>query len=201
MIYPISPQISLAYDAMDRLTNMVDGVGTTVYGYDAVGQILSEDGPWNDDVVSNSYENRLRMEMSLAHPSGSAWTQEYEYDPARRLEGVESVAGIFYYYYDAVKLYRVDELSLPNGAYITNTYDNVARLLSTSLINTGGTNLDSANYGYNTAGQRTAETNTAGDYRNYTYDNEGELVKAVGKESSGTSRLQEQLGVWLRCGG
>jgi len=182
------------YDAMNQLTTMVDGVGTTAYGYDAVGQLLSEGGLWPNDTVSDIYNNRLRMELSLAHPGGSPWVEEYEYDGARRLAGVESVAGIFYYYYDPVKLQRVDELSLPNGAYITNTFDNVARMLSTGLVNTGGTNVDLANYGYNTAGQRTVETNTAGDYRNYTYDNEGELVKAVGKETSGTSRLQEQLG-------
>ena len=51
------------------------------------------------------------------------------------------------------------------------------------------------NYAYNLAGQRTAETNTAGDFRNYTYDNEGELKSAIGKEAGGTTnRWQEQLG-------
>jgi len=54
--------------------------------------------------------------------------------------------------------------------------------------------MDSQNYLYNTAGQRTSETNTAGDYRNYSYDNDGEIKTAAGKESGGASRLQEQFG-------
>ena len=36
---------------------MVDGVGTTRYTYDAAGQLLSEDGPWDNDTVSYSYNN------------------------------------------------------------------------------------------------------------------------------------------------
>ena len=97
--------------------------------------------------------------------------------------------------YDPVELQRVDELALPNGAYITNTFDNVARLTGTWLKNSGNTNLDSYVYGYNQAGQRTNVTRTAGDYVNYTYDNEGELVAAIGKEAGGvTNRLMEQLG-------
>jgi RHS repeat-associated protein len=193
--YNISPSISLSFDADNRLDSMVDGIGTTAYSYDQVGQLLSEGGLWPSDTVSNMYQNRLRTELSLSHPGGSAWIEDYGYDSARRLTNVESSAGTFNYTYDPVELQRVDELLLPNNAYITNTYDSVARLLSTALINSGGTNLDSAYYVYNTVGQRTSETNVAGDYRNYTYDNEGELVTAKGEEAGGSaSRLQEQLG-------
>jgi RHS repeat-associated protein len=194
VVYNVSLPISLSYDADNRLNSMVDGIGTTTYGHDQVGQLLSEGGLWPSDTVNYTYQNRLRSELSLSHPGGSAWTENYGYDSTRRLTNVVSFAGIFSYTYDPVKLLRVAELELPNSAYITNTYDSVARLLSTALINTGGTNLDSAYYVYNTAGQRTSETNTAGDYRNYTYDNESELVTAKGKEASGTSRIQEQFG-------
>ena len=89
----------------------------------------------------------------------------------------------------------MDELTLPNGAYITNIYDNVARLLTTVLKNSGNAVLDSESYGYNQGNQRLAETNTAGDFRNYTYDNIGELTTALGKEAGGvTNRWQEQFG-------
>ncbi len=40
------------YDALNRPTNMVDAVGTTHYGYDDAGELLSEGGLWNDDAVS-----------------------------------------------------------------------------------------------------------------------------------------------------
>jgi RHS repeat-associated protein len=187
--------IYLRYDAMNRLTNMVDGIGTTAYSYDAVGQMLSEGGLWPDDTVSYTYNNRLRTGLSIAAPNASAWTQSYGYDSARRLKNVVSPAGEFDYAYDPMELQRVDQLRLPNGAVVTNKYDNVARLTLTELMNSHGTNLDSYAYGYNPANQRTNVTRTAGDTVNYTYDNEGELVTAKGFESGGsTARLQEQFG-------
>lgn len=188
VVYTISPKISLAYDADNRLTSMVDGIGTTAYNYDQVGQLLSEGGLWPDDTVNHTYNNRLRMETSLARPGGSTWEEDYQYDTDRRLTNVTSAAGSFGYFYDPLKMQRVDELTLPGGAYIFDSYDSVARLLSTALINSGSTNLDSESYVYNTAGQRVTETNTAGDYRNYAYDNKGELTSALGYESNSSPR-------------
>jgi len=46
-----SPAITLSYDPLNRLTTMVDGIGTTVYGNDAASQLLSEDGPWPSDYM------------------------------------------------------------------------------------------------------------------------------------------------------
>jgi YD repeat-containing protein len=89
--------IYLSYDKLNRLTNMADAVGTTAYGYDAVGQLLSENGPWANDTVSYTYANRLRMSSGLQAPSGSAWSQSYNYDSARRLTNVVSPAGTFSY--------------------------------------------------------------------------------------------------------
>ncbi len=193
--YPVSPDITLGYDKLNRLTNMVDAVGTTVYGYDAIGQLLNEDGPWSSDALSYSYANRLRTGLSVQSASASAWAQSYGYDAGRRLKSVVSPVGEFDYIYNPTRLQRVDELTLPGGAYITNTFDNVARLTGTYLKNSGGTSLDSYAYGYNKAGQRTNVVRTSGDYVNYTYDNMGELKTAIGKEAGGvTNRWQEQFG-------
>ena len=195
--YPVSPAITLSYDSLNRLTNMVDAVGTTVYGYDAAGQLLSEDGPWADDTVNYSYQNRLRISLSLQAPNADVWTQSYGYDAARRLKIIMSQAGEFDYTLGGAGFASplIRKLLLPNGAYITNSYDSVARLLSTALENSGNTNLDSYAYGYNQANQRTGVTRTAGDYVNYTYDNMGELKTALGSEQGGTTnRWQEQLG-------
>jgi RHS repeat-associated protein len=173
---------------------MVDAVGTTAYGYDAVGQLLSEDGSWASDTVNYTYQNRLRMGLSLQMPSeGLAWRQSYAYDLARRLTGVSSPAGSFGYIYDPVALQRVDELTLPNGAYVTNTFDTVARLTGTWLMNSSGTNLDSYVYSYNQASQRTSVLRTAGDSISYLYDGLGELTNAVAKEPGGLIRLPERL--------
>lgn len=190
--YASPPSISLSYDGDNRLTSMVDGIGTTTYTYDQVGQLSSERGLWPDDTVNYTYQNRLRMTLSLAHPSGSPWTEDFGYDDARRLIGVRSSAGEFDYTYDPIKLQRVDDLSLPNAAYITNTFDSLARLLSTALVSSNGVDLDSQNYVYNTASQRTSETNAAGDNRHYTYDNEGELKKSLAYEPNGATRQMDE---------
>ena len=47
--YPVSPDITLQYDALNRLTNMVDAVGTTAFTYYAGGLLNTEDGPWARD--------------------------------------------------------------------------------------------------------------------------------------------------------
>ena len=193
--YPVSPDILLKYDKLNRLTNLVDAVGTTLYGYDAAGQLLSEDGPWASDNVNYSYASRLRTGMSVAAPNASAWSQGYGYDSARRLTGVTSLAGEFDYFYNPNQMQQVDLLTLPGGAYITNTFDSVARLTGTYLKNSGDTNLDSYAYTYNQANQRTQVTRTAGDYVNYSYDTMGQLKTAIGKEAGGvTNRWQEQFG-------
>ena len=193
--YPVSAAITLHYDALNRVTNMVDAAGTTTYGYDAAGQLLSEDGPWPDDTVSYTYNNRLRASVSVLAPNVSAWAETYGYDTAKRLTNAVSPTGSFGYTYDPVRHMQTGLLTLPNGAYITNTYDSVARLLSTTLIDSRGTNLDSYTYTCNQASQRTNMLRTAGDYVNYTYDNIGQLQTAKGKESGGTTnRLNEQLG-------
>jgi RHS repeat-associated protein len=195
--YPVSPSISLSYDVLNRLTNMLDVVGTTVYGYDAAGQLLSEAGPWANDTVSYTYANRLRMGLSLQAPNASAWVENYGYDAARRLTSLVSPAGTFSYVLGGASSASplIKKLSLPNAAFVTNSYDNVARLLSTAVKNSGNTSLDSYAYGYNQANQRTNVVRTAGDFVNYTYDNEGELKTAIGRESGGvTNRWQEQFG-------
>jgi len=194
IVYSRNHAINLAYDALSRPTNMVDAVGATAYSYDGVGQVLSENGPWTDDAVSYTYTNRLRTRTSVMAPDGAPWTQSYAYDAARRLTNTTSVAGAFAYTYGATQNLNVARLGLPGGAFITNTYDSVARLLSTTLKNPQSSTFNAHLYAYSLAGQRTWETNTMGDYRAYTYDPMGQLVGAGGHESSGAARLQEQLG-------
>ena len=191
--YNVSPGISFAYDALSRPTNMVDAVGTTHYGYDQVGQLLSEDGPWNDDTVSYSYNNRLRASLNIQQPDADAWSQSYAYDGASRMTNITTPAGKFGYQYDGTRKLKVANLLFPNTAYYTNTYDSVARLLSTKLKNSGGTVLNSHAYTYDLGGERTNQTFTFGNTMAYGYDQIGQLTTALGQDPGGTNRLQEQL--------
>jgi RHS repeat-associated protein len=196
VVYPVSSNLSFAYDGNNRLTNMLDGIGTSAYTYNSAGQLLSEDGPYASDTVSYTYVNRLRSSLSVLAPNASPWEQTYTYDSAKRLATVTSPAGTFTYTLGGSSAASplIKKLALPNGSYITNTYDSVARMLSTSLKNSGGSVLNSHDYGYNKAHQRTAMTNVLGDYRTYTYDGMGQLKTALGVEPGGvTNRLNEQF--------
>ena len=123
--------ITLAYDALNRMTNMLDAAGTSKYTYYAGGLLATEDGPWASDTVTYTYNNRLRASLSLQQPTGT-WTNGYTWDAAHRLSTETSPAGTFTYGYKVGQPSRLPiKLSLPNSSYITNTYDNVARLTGT----------------------------------------------------------------------
>ena len=177
--YPVSTDVRFQYDALNRVTNMVDAAGTTIYSYAAGGQLWTEDGPWASDTVTNSYSNRLRTGLSLAQAAGS-WTNAFKYDGAKRLTNVTSQAGAFNYYLGAAAAASplAKKLALPNTAYITNTYDTVARLTGTWLKTSTNGTLGSATYGYNVGNQRTTFTNAAGTFLGYTYDKIGQLKVA-----------------------
>jgi YD repeat-containing protein len=195
IVYTHNAAITNSFDALNRLTNRVDGLGSTVYAYDAAGQLLSEGGLWTDDTVSFTYNNRLRTGVSLRAPNSDPWVETYGYDGARRLRSLTAPAGTFSSAYDSVRHLQVGTLSLPNGAYITNTYDAVDRMVSTVLKNSANGVLNSHGYAYDLASRRTGLTNTFGDYRSYTYDNIGQLKTAFAKESGGTAnRWNEQSG-------
>jgi RHS repeat-associated protein len=185
--YPSSADVRLQYDLLNRVTNMVDAMGTTKYAYTAGNQVWTEDGPFASDTVTNAYVNRLRVALGLGQPTG-VWTNGFGYDAARRLTNVTSQAGAFGYGYTA--LYAgfsgqlVQQLGLPGGAYITNFYDPVARVLGTLLKSSGGSTLDAALYGYNAGNQRTAWTNASGALVQYSYDPIGQLKVANSSTNS-----------------
>ena len=153
-------------------------MGSTFYAYTLGGQLRTENGPWNDDIVTNSYNYRLRTEMDLKQPTG-VWTNKFTYDAARRLTNVTSPAGSFGYVLatDAPSTLTV-RLDLPNTSYIANTYDMNARLLSTTLKTATNGILNSHTYGYNPANQRTQQLFNVGSTYNYTYDKIGEGVSS-----------------------
>src|SRR5207244_1017080 len=123
--YPASADVTFGYDALNRVTNMIDAVGTTAYTYTSGGQLLTEDGPFASDTVTNTYANRLRTALALQQPTG-AWTNGFTYDAAGRLTNVTSQAGGFGYLLGGTVSASplAKRITLPNTAYITNVFDN-----------------------------------------------------------------------------
>ena len=113
------------------------GCHAGVNAYDAAGEVVSAGGLWSGDTVTYAYSNRLRSGVTVG-----SWNQTYGYDKAFRLTNLTSAAGSFGYAYDPARKYRVSRLLLPNTAYITNTFDAVARLAGTYLKNSGNNVLD-----------------------------------------------------------
>jgi YD repeat-containing protein len=74
--YPTVPNVTLKYDWLNRLTNMVDASGTNAYSWTLGNQLLTEAGPWASDTVTNTYTNRLRTSLVLQQPTG-VWTNRF----------------------------------------------------------------------------------------------------------------------------
>jgi RHS repeat-associated protein len=196
--YHSSHALSFSYDAMNQLTSMADGIGTTTFTYTSAGQLASESGPWPSDMVTYTYSDFLRTVLDLQQPNASDWIQTYAYDMAYRLTGITSPAGTFAYTYNpglagttsASSL--IAKIALPNGAFITNTYDNNGRMQGTWLTNSAGSNFDSSAYTYNVGNQRTAVDRGGENTAAYTYDLIGQLTGDVASEGT-TNRMNEQL--------
>jgi RHS repeat-associated protein len=196
IVYPQQTN-SFAYDALNRLTNMVDAVGTTAFSYTPAGRLQTENGPWANDTLTYTYVQGLRTALTLSQTT-SNWSESFGYDSGWRLQTLTSPAGSFTYGYNfqpASSL--VTGISLPNGANIVNSYDSLARLTGTALNNHWTHPLDSYTYTPDALGLRTnivrnlgltSSTVTAG------FDNIGQLTSWSAAEAGGTPRQNEQLG-------
>ena len=198
------------YDLLNRLTNMTDGVGSTFFTWTDGNQLAAEDGPWSDDTLSYTYNSaRQRMSLGLLQPNAGPWTQSYEYDAVMRLASLLSPAGNFTYSYryDEGGSDQVQSLAMGNGNSIGKQYDGMARLIQTTLLPALAPQIQ-FQYTYDANFQRTQEVysvDSSGNnsFKNYTYDNIGQLKAAQGFDhvyDSGlgqyvdTARLHEQFG-------
>ena len=181
--YPHSGNVTLQYDSLSRLTNMVDGSGTTAYAYTSGNQLLTESQPFASSTVTNTYVNRLRTRLSLQQPTG-VWTNAFTYDIAGRLTNVASPAGTIGWSLATPGAQLIRRIDFPNGCYTANAYDPVMwRWERTYFKNSANTTLDFAGYGFNLAGQVTSYTNTTGTNVQYSYDNIGQLKVATSSVS------------------
>ncbi|SPE60028.1 putative YD repeat protein [Verrucomicrobia bacterium] len=189
--YPMGfGQVAFNYDPLNRLANMIDGVGTNRLTYTLGNQLLTETGPFASDAMTNTYVNRVRTGLSLQQPTG-LWTNGFAYDAARRLTNIVSPAGSFTNLYvtgvggaSGYCSRLLQRLLEPNGSAITNNFDAVGRLLGTYWRTSSGALTNKHEYLYNPAGQRTNETRISGVTVAYTYDPLGQLVGASSSDTS-----------------
>jgi RHS repeat-associated protein len=187
--YPSNPQITFSYDGDGRLTNLVDGIGSTFFTYSPAGLLQNEGGLWANDTVARTYNNRLRSTMTL-----NSQTTVYGFDAARRLYSLIGAGGSFGYTYNSGSSPLIKTIALPYAMSITNGFDIGGRLNATVLLSSNLVALDSEKYGYDAADRRTTQTRSDNSTVTYTYDGIGQLKTASAKESGSTTRLNEQFG-------
>ena len=192
IIYPQQTN-SYAYDALNRLTNMVDGIGSDNFGYTPIGLLQGETNAWAG--VNYTYVQGLRTAMNLSQPGGN-WSQTYGYDGGWRMTNSVSPAGTFNYAFGGAASTLLKEIFLPNGANITNSYDSLGRLTGTAMNNFWGHTLDGYTYTPDPLGLRTNILRNLGMVSSTVkagFDNIGQLTAWSAAETNGVQRLNEQL--------
>jgi RHS repeat-associated protein len=192
----VTPGVSYTYETgYARVTTMVDGVGTTAYGYHApgtvgAGKIASEDGPLANDVISYVYDELGRVvERSV---NGSANRLTLTYDALGRVASETNVLGTFTLAYDGFTS-RVASVLYPNGqtstyAYHPNSQDHHLQTIHHKYP--GGATLSKFDYTHDAVGniltwQQQVDNNPAAVWV-YGYDKADQLTRAV-KQTSGAT--------------
>jgi len=160
--------------------------GADIYAYDNASRLASVSDGTNSAAYSYLANSPLIGQITFAHGGTTEMTTTKQYNFLNRLASIASTGGA------SAASSLITSLTLPNGAKITNSFDGNGRQLSTWLINSAGSNLDSYVYTYNVGNERTSVTRTAENSADYTYDKIGQVLSDTAAEGT-TNRLNEQL--------
>ena len=155
-----TPGVSYTYDPdYERVTSMIDGIGTTAYEYVPItsspalgaGQIASVDGPLPNDTITYGYDELGRRVTTAIN--GIASTMSY--DAAGRMIGETNVLGVFTRAYDGSSGRVVLEM-FPNGQTAERSYAGVLedKELQRITHKIGTTPISEFIYGHDTAANR-----------------------------------------------
>lgn len=159
-----TPDVAFTYDTdFRRIKTMLDGIGTTTYGYNPVapgtfgaGKLASVDGPLLDDTLTYSYDGLGRNTGYAINGVGETRTL----DPLGRLLTAVNPLGTFGYTY-AGAASRMDKVTYPNGMICKYTYHPLAgdfRLKDILYTMPGNSQLSRQSYEYNDVGNITRWT-------------------------------------------
>lgn len=177
--YPNTPDVTMSYNALNGVSQIVDGVGTHSFTYSNVGKLLTLDGPFANDQQTFGYDGLQRVSGQSVQrgASGGTQSQSYAYDTLGRLatltsNGTQSV-GAFNYHYEGLTSI-LTRLDLPNGTQTVQSYDALQRLTQVVNKKTSGAELNTFAYAYDTRDVRTGLQQKYGAdplrQVNYTYD-------------------------------
>lgn len=173
----VTPDVTFGYDRGGRQTNVTDAAGARVRGFNARGELQTEQatGGLLDQVQTQvNYDQYLRRQsLQAARGPTTLASQTYTYDPASRLSTISSGAQTATYTYHPTRG-LLTGTTFTGGTSITRTHDALGRLESITNSPAAGAPRGHA-YALNNLHQRTRATREDGSYWSYGYNDRGEL--------------------------
>jgi len=192
----VTPGMANGYDREGHVNIVSNGATVCRFTFNDAGLPLSEsysNGPLDGISISSVYDGFLRRTTNTTALNGTNLTMiTNNFDAASRLYFIsDQTDSATYSYLSNSPL--VQQINLKQGSTTrmttSKTYDYLNRLTAISSANASSVVLDSHNYGYNSANQRTAVTNTDNSKWNYSYD-------SLGQVTGGGKHLEQ----WKLCG-
>lgn len=198
-----TPSVSYTYEPdYPRVATMVDGIGTTTYGYKAAGtlgagQVASEDGPLTDDTITYTYDQLGRVVTRAIN--GAANTVTWTFDALGRVTTEANLLGTFTYAYDGVTS-RLAAVTYPNNqtstyTYLPTTQDHRLQTIHHKYPN--GSTLSKFDYTYDAVGNiRTwrQQADTTAVLWKYGYDAADQLTRAVKHATDAQESILQRYG-------
>ena len=202
---PPTPSVTFTYDSLyNRVATMVDGNGTTTYGYNPIavqpalgaGQLASIDGPLANDTITFAYDQLGRVtNRSINGSSNSAsWT----FDSLGRVSSAANKVGAFNYAYVNVTN-RLSSMTYRDGsssayAYFPNSQDK--RLQEIRNQTSSNALISQFDYTYDAEGQITTWTKNDSGLSaplrfDLGYDNADQLLTAPLKNASTNALIKQ----------
>jgi YD repeat-containing protein len=204
---PPTPSVSYTYDPnYNRPASMLDGSGTTVYGYNPVtvppvlgaNRLASIDGALPNDTITFTYDELGRVTNRKIN--GTANSETWGFDSLGRLNSDANKLGTFNYSYVGVTN-RLQTLTYPGGmtanyTYFPNLQDK--RLQQIKNQTSASVLLSQFDYTYDTEGQlQTLTKNYPGlatpQRYDLGYDNADQLLTAPLKKTTNNALVRQYI--------
>lgn len=167
------------YDGLFNVDRVTDANGINYrYKYNQIGQLISEELPYQGQETSVSYAEYDRTGNLIRDINALGQKQDYSYDPRGRLLSVTQ--------YDQGK----------KEIRTLYDYDKAGRLLTVrkGVTKDGNNSCQKLRYEYNGLGDLLSETDESGNTTHYEYDNEGQRIKQTDRNGVITNFTYDGLG-------